>query len=124
MIASKKRQRSTGNATLALCLEWISCFQQKDVRKKDFLYIQIIGGKPGITLVGIIGNGETKQLAGSILLPEGDCRLELWEKDTISTNDKIGAIELMQYRQKVPQEVTIRNDATCYKLGFKLVSTR
>lgn len=104
-----------------LFLEYISCIRQRDVAGKDFIYIQVVWGKPGITLIGFMGAGETKQLQRSIILPNRPCRLELWEKDTIATNDKIGLIDLRQCNKEVSQEVILKNRSTCYKLGFRLV---
>src|SRR5687767_1324444 len=103
-----------------LFLESITCIQQRYITGKDFIYIQVVWGKPGITLIGFMGAGETKQLQRSIILPNRPCRLELWEKDTISTNDKIGIIDLQQFNKEASQEVIFKNRSTCYKLGFKL----
>jgi hypothetical protein len=121
MLLTKKKQRRSIITSTILNLEWISCIHQKDRYGKDFIYIQITGGKPGIALVGIINPGETKQLTHSIALPKRHCLLELWDKDTIATNDRIGMINLQKYNRDVLQVATIQNDTTCYKLGFRLV---
>ena len=104
-----------------LFLESICCIRQEDITGKDFIYIQIVWGKPSITLIGFIGAGETKQLQRSILLPNRPCRLELWIRDTIATNDRIGMIDLRKCNKEVAQEVIIKNDAACYKVGFRVI---
>ena len=104
-----------------LFLESICCTGQEDITGKDFIYIQIVWGKPAITLIGFIGAGETKQLQRSILLPNRPCRLELWERDTIATNDRIGMLDLRQCDKEVSQEVIIQNRSACYKVGFSVV---
>jgi hypothetical protein len=104
-----------------LFIESITCIKQRYITGKDFIYIQVVWGKPGITLIGFMGAGETKQLQRSIILPNRPCRLELWEKDTIATNDKIGIIDLQHCNREVSQEVIFKNRSTCYKMGFRLV---
>lgn len=122
--ATKKAQRRQSIATTTLFLESVSCIHQKDKYGKDFIYVQIVGGKPGIALVGIMGMGETKLLSHSIQLPKGPCSLELWDKETISTNERIGQIDLQQCGHNEPQEFIVRNNEACYRLEFRLMTGR
>ena len=122
MLLTKKKTRRQSVTTTTLHLESVSCIHQKDKYGKDFIYVQITGGKPGIALVGIMSAGETKLLAHSIRLPEGPCWLELWDRETISTNERIGKVDLQQCSHNEPLEIIVRNHEASYRLGFKLIT--
>jgi len=106
---------------MTLFLESVACIKQDDVTGKDDIYIQINGAT--IAIVGEIASGEEKHFNNQILLANGARWLELWEKDTITPNDKIGSIDLLQYNTDVKQEVMIENESASYKLGFTLIPT-